>query len=269
MTEPGAGLPAEWLLVHLAKCRYCTAVYAEFTRARSEFLAPTPPDADDRETIAMAMEIPAGKVVVPTLAPPERRRRGFVAAAVAAGFVLGAAATAIWMQSKPTVPATASYAFAGLLYSAQHVPTSTGLRGTFETTDLEALRRAYEAKPTPGVAFDLIAGFLAAERFRDAEPFLREALQRFPGESRFHNLAAILAYQNSDLTRSESELRTALKIDDASYLLVNLATVLLEQGRTPEAETLLARVMERNPAAPIAALARARAAAAKRERSEP
>ena len=91
ISEPGAGLPAEWLTAHLAKCRYCMAIYAEFTRARVESLAAAAADAVDPAMIATALEIPVEipvEIAGPSkVAPPPRSRRGAVAAAIAAGIV--------------------------------------------------------------------------------------------------------------------------------------------------------------------------------------
>ena len=276
ITELGAGLPAEWFSAHLAKCRYCMAVYAEFARARAESLTGAMPETADHAVIARAMSIPTMAVGKSADSYPSRRRRVVAAGAVAAGLALATVVTSSWMRSRSTARApgattstdsTRPHPLDGFLYSDE-IRLPTGMRGSVEEAGLDSLRLIYNRQPSSDNTFNLIKGLLLAEQGRDADPLLREAVEAFRGESRFRNLAAVLAYKNSDLAKAESELRAALSLAGDSYLLVNLATVLGEQGRLSEADALLTSVVERDPEAPIADLARSRATSSIQPRLE-
>jgi tetratricopeptide (TPR) repeat protein len=287
MADPaGSGSCDDRIAAHLAACRHCMAVYAEFSRAHvgHALAAEAAPDdlVERGKAIASGprglepgrawQRVPAAGRADPLPAMRRARRGRLVPALVA-----GAACAALvvwqggWLAPRPAVAPDLQHAiserlrddsYAGLVYTRALVPRARETRGPSAAAtgaDLTPLTTAFTARPgSAEVAFWLVAAMLAEGRLRDVREYLDLSRARFATDPRFHNLAAILAYKRSELPMAEAELRRALAIErDAAYL-VNLARVLEEQGRAAEAEPLWAEVLVRHADAPIAAVARAR-----------
>jgi len=272
LTEPGAVVVDREIVAHLALCPRCLAIYAEYVRSRAQFLqAPNaempPADLVDR-VLDLAQPRPR-RVAVAT-----RARRRWVPAAAAAAAVLAALTFAWFRPTTSRAPVSQDLRVrlstlmrtnspGGLLYADSLLPLASGMRGVggpSSELDLEPLRRAQRARtPDPESTYWLIAGLLAQGQLRDADAYIRQALLRFPREARFHNLAAILAYVSNDLEQAERELQAALEIERGPAVLLNLAQVLTEMGRSAEAEAYLSEVVRSHSATPAAHLARQRA----------
>jgi tetratricopeptide (TPR) repeat protein len=275
MTELEGSDPDDRVAKHLAECRYCMAVYAELVRARARFSLQPDSDRPPAALLEIAKGIPSsakarraraaawrdGRHVAPALAA--------MAVGVALLVVLRGTGFEPWRGVPPGLQRSISErlredSHGGLLYASDLLPHARGVRGgegDAKDPDLGPLMQAYAAHPQSAeVAYWLIAGLLGWNQLRDADPYLRESLQRFPDDARFHNLAAILAYKKSDLPTAEGELSSALAIQRDAAALVNLAQVLQEQERAAEAQTLLSEVLWRFPHAQVANLARERAA---------
>jgi tetratricopeptide (TPR) repeat protein len=143
--------------------------------------------------------------------------------------------------------------------SSQCTCARTPTKFSTQASELAPLMNMWsDGRPSADLAYWLIAGLLAEGHYREADPYLRQAIERFSGEARFHNLAAIQAYKFSHLATAEVELRRALNLgDDVSHVL-NLARILEEEGRLTEAQELLDQLVERHSNAPVAFLARDR-----------
>lgn len=261
---------------HLRDCRHCAAVYAEFVRTRARFaLDPTadmPPD--DLLAIAKAIPITRAPARVPARLPSRRRRRLEPAlAALAAGLVVTFLWTRPWerhatepnLTLRQTIEARIRTDSKALLYDANLMPLDSETRGTGDAADgaldLVPLQQSYADNPaSPGAAYWLIAALLATGLGRDADPVLAAAIERFPRDPRFHNLAAIRAYRESKLPAAEAALNAGLAIEPRPELLFNLAKVVDEQGRVAESQQLYAKILQDFPHSAVASLARTRIA---------
>lgn len=254
---------------HLVRCARCLSLVAEFGRAHLDHtLSSTvvvPP-----ELIAAARAIPTRRLQVLPAPPRPWARWSPWAAALASAAVL--AGLLLWGPGRTNRRAGVAGdlrraltvrmcedSFEGLLYAGDLVPRARGTRGAEPGSadpNLTPLFRAYgDEPPSAEVTYWLVAGLLASDRLGDADPYLRKALDRFPGDDRMHNLAAILAYKTSQLEIAESELEAALRIDREAAYLANLARVLEERGRTSEAEALWQEVLAEHPGSPAAGVA--------------
>src|SRR5262245_23860728 len=256
------------------------AAYTELVRARGQFILQPGSDRPPAELLEIAKAIPSsartgrgqaearrGQVAA------ERRRRRFAGAlaAMAAAVLLLVLWRGTGTRRQPDVPAELQRtlseklredSYGGLLYASDLLPRARAVRGAEEnerSPDLGPLEQAFAARPQSAeVAYWLIAGLLGRNQLKNAAPYLRESIQRYPRDARFHNLAAIRAYKSSDLSTSEVELRAALGIERDAATLINLAQVRREQGDAAEAAKLLAEVLHSFPHVPVADLARER-----------
>jgi tetratricopeptide (TPR) repeat protein len=143
-----------------------------------------------------------------------------------------------------------------LLYADELAPEPRGTRGTPDpggaSSSLDRLLELHQSHPSnPDVAAWLISGYLATNQLRNADPFLRESLARYPDDPRFLNLAAILAYKRNSLDEAEADLRKAAARERNATVLVNLAVVRRQEGDEREAQALLKEVLTRFPDSPI------------------
>ena len=271
LSEPGSAAdPA--IVAHLARCPRCVAIYAEFARTRAHFLHDPEAEMPPADLIQRGMDIPVPAVPSRAVISGRSRQWWLPAAAVLATVAL------IWLwptssHQPPAVPPDLqtrlsermrSDSYGGLLYEDSLLPLPSqmrGLGGDSSEADLSVLLRSHRSAETPDAEVDywLIAGLLATNRQRDADSYIRQSLDRFPDDARFLNLAAILAYKRSDLQLAEKELRAALEHDRSATLLLNLALVLTEAGRSAEAAALLSEFIEGHPSSPAILLARERA----------
>jgi tetratricopeptide (TPR) repeat protein len=243
------------------------AIYAEFARAHVRYALPSLADTPPMHLLERAHAIPLQSTGVARTRP----RWCWPAVAAAAAGVT-AAFFATWQvldRRESSLSSDARSAIAlqlrqsshgGLLYAGDLTPEPRGIRGDWPSTavDLAALSAALDPeKGSPDTAFWLIAALLADEQPREVDVYLRAALARFGDDARFHNLAAIHAYKASRLDEAESQLREALRLTRDPAYLVNLASVLEEEGRVAEAMPLWDEV-RRLPDAPSAVVERAR-----------
>jgi hypothetical protein len=257
---------------HLRRCRHCRAVYAEFVRARAQFAVDPSADMPSADLLEIAMAIPSAgiPVAMPPRLRPRRRRLEPVLAALAAGLLFVIVWGRPWQRhgadpNREPYSAIATNirwsSYGALLYDSTLMPLKRETRGPEAATDtgpdLESLQQRYADHPdSRETAYWLIAGLLATDRRRDAGPCLESAIERFPRDARFRNLAAILAYQLSKLPEAEAALGAALAIERRPEVLYNLAKVLEEQGRAAESKALRMEIMQRFPATAIDSLVR-------------
>jgi Flp pilus assembly protein TadD len=114
------------------------------------------------------------------------------------------------------------------------------------------LARAYREDAEPDVAHWLISGYLATGDVESAGIYAHDARVRFPDDSRFLVLDAIVAYRSSDMDRAERLLQTALGSDpNNGAALLNLALVQYETGRWDSARRTLELVRTQFPDSPL------------------
>src|SRR5262245_52942803 len=196
---------------HLAQCRRCMAVYAEFTvQVLGEPQATVPPSWVDR---AMTIPQPDEREAKPR--PKKRRVRWAWGAALASVVVLGLVLVNR-TRAPDSVPDALQSALSAelradsqgsLVYGDQLPPEPRGVRGSSgdDNSTLDELLKMYRAHPSdPETAYWLVSTYLAHNQLRNADPFLREALRNFPEDPRFLNLAAILAYKENRLDNAEA-----------------------------------------------------------------
>ncbi len=124
------------------------------------------------------------------------------------------------------------------------------------TTALAGLTNAYRDSPNAEVAHWLIGGFLATGDVETSRIYVQDARLRFPEDSRFVVLDAIVAYRMNDMARAETLLRTALDVNphDGAALL-NLALVQYESGQLDSARRTLQLVQSQFAGSPLEARA--------------
>jgi len=121
---------------------------------------------------------------------------------------------------------------------------------------LTGLTRAYREKPTTDVAHWLITGYLATGELESARLYVQDARLRFPDDTRFLVLDAIIAYRSSDMDRAERLLQTALVTDPHNgAAMLNLALVQYEMGQWQAARRTLELVRTEFPGSPLEARA--------------
>jgi len=150
------------------------------------------------------------------------------------------------------VPALRADSQGSLVYGDDVPPEPRGVRGNTSgrsfSPDFDKLLDIHRAYPSDAEAtYWVIAAYLATNQLRNADPFLREALEQFPNDPRFQNLAAILAYKENRLQDAELDLRNAAAKERNATALVNLAIVRRQQGDENEAQTLLGEAQSRFP----------------------
>ena len=124
------------------------------------------------------------------------------------------------------------------------------------TAALTGLTTAYRDHPDPDVAHWLISGYLATGDVESGRLYIQDARLRFPEDTRFLVLDAIVAYRSSDMARAENLLRTALDANprDGAALL-NLALVQYESGQWDSARRTLQLVRSQFAGSPLEARA--------------
>jgi tetratricopeptide repeat protein len=244
----------ETCALHLAHCRRCMAIYAEFVeQALGEGQERVPPGWLDQ-----ALTIPEpGRGSAPPRPRPLKWAWG-VALLCIMGLALLVFTKAHRPESIPNaleaalLPGLRADSQGSLVYGDNVAPEPRGVRGNANgdasASNLERLLEIYRSHPSDAeVAYWVVSTYLATNQLRNADPFLREALERFPNDARFLNLAAILAYKENRLADAERNLRNAAAKERNATVLVNLAMVRRQQGDENEAEALLSEAQSRFP----------------------
>jgi tetratricopeptide (TPR) repeat protein len=260
-----------FLIEHLRQCETCHVAFLETVRYRSMVLADASVFRAPDEAVALAKRLSserrdAAVARRPRFAP----RMGF---ALAAAAVLVAAA-AVWYSGirpglrgndrwfEPLQDAAASASAEGsiVLPGVESVSAMTSplhRTGFVERNDaissaITQLARAYREDAEPDVAHWLISGYLATGDVESAGIYAHDARVRFPDDSRFLVLDAIVAYRSSDMDRAERLLQTALGSDpNNGAALLNLALVQYETGRWDSARRTLELVRTQFPDSPL------------------
>lgn len=137
------------------------------------------------------------------------------------------------------------------LYRTGHVEPSEAIE-----TALDELMRAYRNHPEPDIGHWLITGYLATGDVERASIYAQDARLRFPDETRFTVLDAIVAYRSDEMDRAEHLLQSALASDpENGAAMLNLALVQYEMGRTDSARRTLELVQSHFPGSALEARA--------------
>ena len=248
---------------HLARCRRCMAVYTEFV----EQVIGKHPDTVPPDWINRAMAVPQTAGESTETQARKRPMKWAWGAALASGIV--AAVLLVNREHTPdSIPAALRSTLVAelradsqgsLVYGDDLAPEPRGVRGSSpdENSGVEELLAIYRARPSdPEAAYWLVSAYLARNQLRNADPYLREALQAFPEDPRFLNLAAILAYKENRLEDAEANLQKAAAKTRNATVLVNLALVRRQQGNEKEAQSLLNEALSRFPDSPLSAYIR-------------
>lgn len=117
---------------------------------------------------------------------------------------------------------------------------------------LEGLMQAYRDHPDADVAHWLITGCLATGDLERAAIYVHDARLRFPDQSRFVVLDAIVAYRTNDMARAERLLQSALETDPHNgAAMLNLALVQYESGQRDSARRTLELVRSEFRGSPL------------------
>lgn len=142
-------------------------------------------------------------------------------------------------------------ATASPLYRTGHVEPSEAIE-----TAIDELMRAYRNRPDPDVAHWLITGCLATGDVERASIYAQDARLRFPDETRFTVLDAIVAYRSNEMDRAERLLQSALANDpENGAAMLNLALVQYEMGHADSARRTLEMVRSHFPGSALEARA--------------
>lgn len=251
---------------HLAQCRVCAAIHADFVRALLDPSAQTASPAED-EWVQLGLQVGAGRPAVESR-PRVRWRAPQVLVPGLAICLLGVGA--LWsMRRAPDrvriPPATRASleqlvradSYKSLLYSTAYLPAAGGTRGNPGPQDdslLNGFGREFAPQAyDPEVAFWLVAGRLASGHLSLADAYLEKARLAFPQDARFENLAAILAYKRGQFASAEADLRKAAAADHTDLAKFNLVRVLEQLGRHDEAVALETELRKSHSGARLAA----------------
>jgi tetratricopeptide (TPR) repeat protein len=265
-----------FLVEHLRSCDSCRGAYRETVRYRAMMLADSSifraPDA------AMDMARRVARPARATRTAPRIRwfEPRLVAGLAAAAVVVTAGvawythrqpASASYSEWVPTLKQAAASAAADgsiVLPGVEEVVAATSAehRTGFVQADeaitsaLSGLTEAYRQHPNADVAHWLISGYLATGEVDKGRLYIQDARLRFPDDTRFLVLDAIVAYRTSDMARAENLLRAALDANprDGAALL-NLALVQYESGQWDSARRTLQLVRSQFAGSPLEARA--------------
>jgi|GEM_PF-3373343 len=118
---------------------------------------------------------------------------------------------------------------------------------------LAELSRTYRNHQTaPEVAQWLISGYLAVGQLENARIYAEDARRRYPGNTRFDVLSAIVAYRSNNMARAQRLLQLALHTNprDGAALL-NLGLVQYEQGHWDSARRTFESVQQEYAGRPL------------------
>lgn len=252
---------------HLAGCRRCMAVYAEFVHAhagaQSEAATPVP-DEWLRRGLQVAAAPPPSVRLRPA-APLRFVPRGalLVAAAACALLVVAAGVDRLRVQQTHEVLAgqLRQDSYGGLLYGEAFQPSPSGRRGGLSDPRVdnalaELVRREARGARSADDAFWLVAGCLARNDLDNADVHLREARRRYADDDRLASLAGVLAYKRNALAEAAAALAAALERRRSPTHLYNLALVRRAQGDSAAAEALFGELAARFPESMAAGLVR-------------
>jgi len=261
-----------FLVEHLRACDFCHAAYRDTIRYRAILTA----DASVFRAPDPVLEMARG------IARPARRtsepRRSWLTPRLAFGLSAAAliAVATLWFTHQPgekdlewmptlkqaaaSASADGSIVLPGVeqLVAATSAEHRTGFVQPDQaiTDALSGLTAAYRQNPNPDIAQWLISGYLATGEVESGRLYINDARLRFPGDSRFLVLDAIVAYRMSDMDRAENLLRAALDANprDGAALL-NLALVQYESGQWDSARRTLQMVRSEFAGSPLEARA--------------
>jgi tetratricopeptide (TPR) repeat protein len=260
-----------FLVDHVRACEACHAAYRETIRYRAMVLADSSVFRAPDAMMALARRIARPE---PATRPAPRFRwfepRLGAGLAVAAVVVIAGVAWYTHHQSAspygewlPTLKQAAASASAdgsivlpGVegVVAATTAEHRTGFVQPDETiaSALSGLTDAYRRNPEPDVAHWLISGYLATGDVDTGRLYIQDARLRFPDDTRFVVLDAIVAYRSSDMARAENLLRAALESNphDGAALL-NLALVQYESGQWDSARRTLQLVRSQFAGSPL------------------
>jgi tetratricopeptide (TPR) repeat protein len=259
-----------FLVEHLRSCEACHAAYRDTSRYRAILMA----DSSVFRAPDAMLDL-ARRVAQPSRPERTAPRLRWLTPRLAAGLCAAAVIVtvgAVWYTHRQ--PATASQWLPTLKQAAASASADgsivlPGVEGMVAATSAEhrtgfvqpdeaitsalsGLTTAYREHPNADVAHWLISGYLATGEVETSRLYIQDARLRFPEDSRFLVLDAIVAYRTNDLDRAENLLREALDANprDGAALL-NLALVQYENGQVDSARRTLQMVRTEFAGSPL------------------
>lgn len=258
-----------FLIEHLRQCDTCHDSFQDTVRYRSILLADASVFRAPDEAIAMAKRISRDGKAHARTRSFFRPQFGYALAAAA----VVVAAGAVWYSGirsddrndrwfEPLQNAAASASAGGSIVlpgaeSAAAVTSPLHRSGFVERNDainsaITELTRTYRENADPDVAHWLISGYLATGDVEAAGIYVQDARLRFPDDTRFLVLDAIVAYRSNEMDRAERLLQTALGSDPHNgAAMLNLALVQYEMGQVETARRTLELVRSQFPGSPL------------------
>lgn len=259
-----------FLVEHLRSCEHCHAAFRDTVRYRAILMSDSTvfraPDA--------MMDL-ARRVARPSRSERVASRPRWFEPRLAAGLCAAAVVVTVsvvwythrqpgptnqWLPTLKQAAASASADGSIVLPGMEEVvaATTSEHRTGFVQADesinsaLAGLTAAYGEHPNADVAHWLISGYLATGEVEKGRVYIQDARLRFPDDTRFVVLDAIVAYRTSDLDRAENLLREALDVNprDGAALL-NLALVQYETGQWDSARRTLQMVRSEFAGSPL------------------
>jgi hypothetical protein len=264
-----------FLVDHLRSCEACHAAYRDTIRYRAMLLVDSSVFRAPDAALDLARRVARPAAPASRLSPRLRWFEPRLVAGLTAAAVVVTAGIAWYTHRQPDsysewVPtlkqaaASASADGSIVLPGVEEVVAATTAEhrtGFIEpdiaiTSALSGLTTAYRDAPNADMAHWLISGYLATGDLESGRLYVQDARLRFPEDTRFLVLDAIVAYRLSDMTRAENLLRTALDANprDGAALL-NLALVQYESGQWDSARRTLQLVRSQFAGSPLEARA--------------